>query len=84
MDALIANILTAEEVDLNPLLFRFTTDTATKFSPGKSTDCLQLSRGPKSKSSKKHFCFVLNVGRRGRLGKLCWLLPQAEFRRLAL
>ncbi|KAM0806661.1 putative Cytochrome P450 alkane hydroxylase [Seiridium cardinale] len=82
VDNLIAVLPTEQPVDLTPLFFRFTMDAATSFLFGKSVNSLVLPRAAEEEEFEKAFdyCFAY-VMRRGRLGKLCWLLNGAEFRK---
>lgn len=82
VDNLIALLPTNSPVNLSPLLFRFTVDTATSFLFGKSVNSLVLPRVPAEERFEKAFEYCWDyIMFRGRLRKVAWLLNERQFRK---
>ncbi|KAI1762330.1 putative N-alkane-inducible cytochrome P450 [Hypoxylon sp. FL1150] len=75
-----------DTVDLAPLFFKFTLDTATEFIFGTSTNSLRQGDGDEEKKEKKkdlsgHFnAAKVWIDKRGALAKFYWLMNSREFK----
>ncbi|XXH05483.1 hypothetical protein Hte_011913 [Hypoxylon texense] len=66
-------------VDLQPLFFKFTLDTATEFIFGTSTNSLRI--GDEKKDLSSHFnAAKVWIDKRGALAKFYWLMNSKEFK----